>query len=153
VTLLGAEGRLGSAVKGRPHVAAAWEFLLWLSGPRWSERAAGSSRGTTLFRASHLRSPGAWVDQMRPTAARSYARTLQASLTQRPVMLAPRLPGADRYLAALDRAVRAAVSGEHPPRAALKAAADEWRQITRELGLASQKRAYHASLGLPAGVE
>lgn len=153
VTLLGADGRLGSAVRGRPHVAAAWEFLLWLSGPRWSCRAAGSSVGTTLFRGSHVRSPGAWVDEMRPTAARSYAITLEAGLTRRPVMLAPRLPGADRYLSALDRAVRAVIGGEQKPRQALRTAADEWRKITAELGLANQKRAYRASLGLPVGVE
>lgn len=153
VTLLGAEGRLGSAVKGRAHATAAWEFLLWLSGPRWSERAAASSAGTTLFRGSHLRSPGGWVDEMRPAAARSYAQALEASLTLRPVMLAPRLPGAERYLAALDRAVRAVVNGEQKPRAALRTTADQWRQITQELGLAAQKRAYHASLGLPPGVE
>ncbi len=153
VTLLGADGRLGSAVRGRPHAAAAWEFLLWLSGPRWSGRAAGSSAGTTLFRGSHVRSPGAWVDEMRPAAARSFALTVEASLTRRPVMLAPRLPGADRYLAVLDRAVRAVIGGEQKPRQALRAAADEWRKITAELGPASQKRAYHASLGLPVGVE
>lgn len=153
VTLLGADGRLGSAVRGRPHTAAAWELLLWLSGPRWSTRVAGSSAGTTLFRGSHVRSPGAWVDEMRPTAARSYALTVEVSLTQRPVMFAPRLPGADRYLAALDRAVRAVVGGEQKARQALRAAAEEWRKITAELGPVKQKRAYHASLGLPAGVE
>lgn len=148
VTLLGAEGRLGSAIKGRPHSQAAWEFLLWLSGPRWSERVSTSSAAATLFREAHLRSPGPWIDELRPTAARSYAHVLQQSLTQRPVLLAPRLPGADRYLAALDRAVRAVVIGERKPREALRATAEEWKQITAELDIARQKRAYHASLGL-----
>ena len=59
-----------------------------------------------------------------------------------------RIPGREKYLAALDQAVAAAVRGDQSPAAALAEAARQWHEITKELGLENQKAAYLQSLGL-----
>ena len=59
-----------------------------------------------------------------------------------------RIPAADQYVAALDDAVQKALAGEQTPAAALAEAAGQWQVITQKLGLAAQKKAYAASLGL-----
>ena len=51
----------------------------------------------------------------------------------------------EEYLAALDKAVRAAVSGKEKPQAALDAAAAQWRTITEKLGVAGQRTACERS--------
>ncbi len=60
----------------------------------------------------------------------------------------PRLPGADRYLRALDDAVRQALAGKATSAEALEAAAAQFRTITAELGVDRQRKAYQQSLGL-----
>jgi hypothetical protein len=48
----------------------------------------------------------------------------------------------------LDAAVHRAVRGELTPDEALGEAAQTWKEITAELGLAQQREAYWSSLGL-----
>jgi hypothetical protein len=58
-----------------------------------------------------------------------------------------RLPGSPRYLDALDRAVQRAIVEGQEPQASLRQAADEWRMITGEIGVAAQRAALSRSLG------
>ena len=85
---------------------------------------------------------------MPAAVARQYAEQTAATLSRRQFLAAFRLPGRDEYLAALDEAVQAAVRGRQKPDAALKAAAEKWREINRRLGVEQQKAAYLHSLGL-----
>lgn len=148
VTLLGVAGRLGSVVRDTPHHDAALQLLLSLSGAEWSERVLAASPATTLFRQQHVKKPRAWVEpQADAKAAARYAAVVSDSLGRADYVLALRLPGRERYLAALDQAVAAALSGEATAKESLSAAAERWQTITAELGVVQQRAAYEASLG------
>ena len=73
---------------------------------------------------------------------------MQASLSEHEILHAPRIPGRERYLAALDEAVQRALAGEAAPQTALDEAARRWREITAELGVDSQRNAYRRCLGM-----
>ncbi len=149
VPFLGVAGRMGVVRAGGEHADAAFELLLWLTEPRWCSQVLAASPSTTLFRRSQIAAPQAWVESGVPAAvARQYAEQTAATLSRRQFLAAFRLPGRDEYLAALDEAVQAAVRGRQKPDAALKAAAEKWREINRRLGVEQQKAAYLHSLGL-----
>jgi hypothetical protein len=58
-----------------------------------------------------------------------------------------RIPGRQRYLDVLDNAVHEAIAGNTPPADCLNAAAEQWREITSELGIEAQRDAHWRSLG------
>ena len=149
VTLVGASGRLGSVMKTSSQPEAAFKLLGWLSGPQWSERVSTATGQATLFRRSQLKSAQQWVDsRIDAPAAIEYAETVEQALGSADFFGAPRLAGRERYLAALDEAVRVVLAGEATSQAALDAAADEWRMVTADLGLDDERAAYRRSLGL-----
>jgi multiple sugar transport system substrate-binding protein len=149
VTLVGASGRLGSVMKSSSQPDVAFKLLGWLSGPQWSERVSTATGEATLFRRSQVKSARQWADpRIAAPAAVGYAEAVEQALGSADFFGAPRIAGRERYLAALDEAVRSAVSGNATSQAALAAAAEEWRKITAELGLDEQRAAYRRSLGL-----
>lgn len=149
VTLVGAAGRLGVVSASTSQFDAAVQLLVWLASPAKSARTLTATTQTTLFRQSQTGSPLDWVPPGIPEQlASAYVEAVQQSMSGESVLYAPRIPGAHRYLAALDRVVTAALAGEMEPQAALDAAAGEWRSITAELGIESQQRAYKRCLGL-----
>jgi multiple sugar transport system substrate-binding protein len=154
VPLLATAGRLGLVSAASQHPEAALELLYWLStGP--PDRALGSaSSKTTLFATSQMEFPRPWVESPASamTAAR-YAALTQETLSRQTWLFAMRLPGHDRYLGALDEAVRQAIAGEKTPEAALQAAAEAWRAITEELGVEAQRTAYLHGLDLEPATE
>jgi hypothetical protein len=123
-------------------------LLAWLASRKWSDRTSGTSAAAAPFRASQLRSAQAWARDMRAAEVAEYASVVAESLSTTDCLVAPRIPDAERYLIALDDAVRASVRGETEPHLALEAAADRWRAITKELGVERQRAAYRRSLGL-----
>ncbi len=151
VPLLGIAGRMGVVAAGAKHPEAALQLLVWLSGRQWSPQVCAASPATTLFRRGHLKSPQQWTEApVSPAAAAQYAALTEKTLTRSDYLFALRVPARGEYLAALDKAVRAAVRGEATPAAALKNAAARWTEITRRLGLPQQRAAYRQSLGLRA---
>ncbi len=149
VPLLGVAGRMGVVSAASEHTDAAFELLLWLTDPQWSSQVFAASPSTTLFRSGQVASPKAWVESnVSATAGRQYAEQTEETLARRQFLASLRLPGRADYLAALDEAVQAAVRGRQKPAEALKAAAEEWRAISKRLGVERQKAAYLHSLGL-----
>jgi multiple sugar transport system substrate-binding protein len=148
VPLVGITGRVGSVSTKSTQQAAALQLLAWLASRKWSERIDTASTATTLFRTSQVATAEAWSRGLRAPEAKRYASAVAASLAAPECLIVPRIAGADRYLAALDGAVRQALTGQQTPEAALVKAADEWRGITAELGLDRQRDAYQRSLGL-----
>lgn len=148
VTLLGVAGRLGSVVKGSARASTAASLLVRLSSSEWSRDVSPHSPATTLYRTSQLPGVKAWVgESFSADAATAYAELVQQCFRRQLSLDSVRLPGRSRYLAALDKAVHAALRGERPAPDCLTAAADEWRKITQELGIENQRRAYWRSLG------
>ncbi len=90
-----------------------------------------------------------WVDPLTDSqAAAEFATAVRDALSEQASLAVPRIPGQDRYMAALDEAVAAALAGSTTPEAALQEAAARWQSITAELGLDAQRKAYRNSLGL-----
>ncbi len=149
VPLLAVAGRLGSIAKDSSSGEAAGQLLAWLSGPKWGPRVSTTSTDVTLYRESQLAAPSEWVDvPVEEPAALQYAESVKQALSREETLMALRIPGRDRYLAALNAAVRQAVAGEASSQEALDRAAEEWGKITAELGVDAQRAAYHRDLGL-----
>lgn len=149
VPLLGTSGRVGMVTTASQWPDTSLQLLLWLTDKKWSAQVCSQSMNTTLFRGSHVGTASGWVESPMPEgAAQQYGEAVATSLEGRQGLLALGIPGRPRYLAALDAAVRAAVKKEKSPQEALEGVAEQWKQITEELGVEKQKAAYRASLGL-----
>ncbi|HXT60733.1 MAG TPA: extracellular solute-binding protein [Pirellulales bacterium] len=149
VPLLGVSGRLGSIARQSAHAEAAGQLLAWLSGPKWGPRVSTASQATTLYRESHLAAPGEWLSApVEEAAALQYAETVKRAMSHEESLMALRIPGRERYLAALDQAVRKVVAGEAESQGALDEAAAAWSKITAKLGPEAQGAAYRRDLGL-----
>jgi multiple sugar transport system substrate-binding protein len=149
IPVLGTAGRLASVVNNarRPREVAG--ILALLSGREWSSRISPLSPATTLFRKSHLKNPDLWTDEGLPReASQRYGEVALASQSHPTFMSCLRIPGWQRYLAALDQAVLQACAGTKSSADALAGAREAWQAITEELGVESQKSAYTRSLGL-----
>jgi multiple sugar transport system substrate-binding protein len=148
VPSLSIAGRLGVVGKDSPHVDAAFQLLLWLSNSQVGPQVSAASLATTLFRQSNLTLPGLWIEKPAAAAAAKYADAAEAAFRHEQWLGALRIPGRPEYLAALDEAVAAAVSGKQKPKDALTDAAAKWQKITARLGVERQRTAYRHSLGL-----
>lgn len=149
VPLLVTTGRLGSITRWGKRSAAAQTLLTWLGSTEAGEELGATSSETTLFRRSQSEAAQRWVDaRLSATAGQQYADVV--ARTQRGIawLSAPRIPGRNRYLAALDLAVQQVIRGEASSADALAEAARTWEAITTELGRDAQRDAYRQSLGL-----
>lgn len=149
VPLLGIAGRIGSVSRHSKQRRRAFQLLRWLSGRQWSGVIASGSRVTTLFRHSQRAEPTLWGDKNgRAEVANQYVDAVVQALSRKNSLTTVRIPGHDRYMAALDRAVHRAMAGETSSRVALEEAAAAWREITSQFGLDAQRQAYRRSLGV-----
>ena len=152
VPLLGTAGRLGSIGGEANYSQDALRLLAWLSSHEWGPKVgavSSASAATTLYRTSQIAKPDAWLDAgTSAVAAEQYATSVRNALSRQAYLFVPRIPGHDRYMAALDNAVIEAVSGRLKPHEALAGAASQWQKIVAELGTAAERKAYRQSLGI-----
>jgi len=149
VPLLGTSGRVGSVLRRSRRERDAWNLLVLLSGAEWGLEISPSSRHTSIARPTQATSVGKWLDgRLGPEAIESYSRVVTASQSRRASLFVPRLPGHDRYMQALDTAVRTTLAGDVTAESALQTASLRWNEITDEMGRDRQARAYQRSLGL-----
>ena len=125
----------------------------WHSGaadrPGMERLRSPESPSTTLFRQSQVNAPQVWTDEaLTLEASRQYTELVATTQSQPRRLSSIRIPGWQRYMAALDQAVQAAHTGTQTPQQALTETAEAWSAITEELGLDSQREAYTRSLGL-----
>ena len=148
VTLLGVSGRLGSVTSESRQAPDALRMLSWLNG-QLSDQICPESKHTTLFRDSHLERANLWVDsQLDEKAAAHYGEVVQQALSRSGWLCSVRIPGRDRYRAALDTAVNAVLEGAATSEEALTTAAQSWEEITESFGRDAQREAYMRSIGL-----
>ncbi len=148
VPLVACAGRLAAVTRSGRRSSSATTMLLWLGGVELGNTVAPTSSATTLFRASQINSSRRWVNpEVGDRAARQYGDLVRDTQTQSVWLTSVRIPGRQRYLAALDAAVQRALAGESA-QLALSAAASTWQQITAELGRDQQQSAYSRSIGL-----
>lgn len=79
-----------------------------------------------------------------------YDALVRARLAGGQIRPSLRLPGAERYLAALDQEVRRAIGKEREAAEALREAAQQWEAITDAMGRRKQVRAWRQSQGMRA---
>ncbi len=147
VPLLGCSGRIVAAGRTCQWPNAAMQLALWLSSEQ-AQNVAAASRWTTLYRSGQARKASNWVEKPAAGAATRYAEVTEQTLNRLVTLPALRIAGREEYLAALDTAVRQAVTGEKPAREALRRAAEQWNKITDRLDRERQRRAYRREVGL-----
>jgi hypothetical protein len=147
VTLAAVAGRLGSVTRECREPLVAANLLLWVTG-KLSTDICPESKAGTLFRESHLPQASRWLDrQLDEFAAKGYAEAVRDAQNRTAWVASVRIPGRMQYLAALDQAVRDAMSGTDSAEA-LKKAGAAWDKITETAGRAAQREAYMRSIGL-----
>ena len=101
-----------------------------------------ASAATTLYRRSQIARPEPWLDPQtdQQAAAGNMRRPCATRSAVQAYLFVPRIPGDEKYLAALDAAVHEAVRGEKSPADALSRRPSQWSKITDELGLDAQRK-------------
>jgi multiple sugar transport system substrate-binding protein len=149
VPLIGFAGRMGAVTKESRDASQAMTLLSFASSTETSVRCAAASNHSTLFRESQLAQLQQWVGPpFSAEEAGQYAQTLREIFASSNCLTTLRIPGRQRYMAALDQAVRRVLEGAEAPGAALSAVATQWQEITDSIGREAQRRAYAQSIGL-----
>ncbi|MDR1958246.1 MAG: extracellular solute-binding protein [Planctomycetaceae bacterium] len=125
------------------------DLLLWLSGEEWGTDVLASSSSVGISRKSQLHRPTSWTEkQMSPKTVSQYVTVLTKQMNGSEVLVVPSLPGQEKYMQILDENVRQTLEGKWSPQEALDAVAREWKTVTEEYGLESQKKIYRQCCGL-----
>lgn len=139
VDTIGFGGFIGSVAATTEAEESSWELLSWLGSKQIGLLVMPESPSAGPFRASHLGDPSVWAgERISEGVADQYSEVIAANHERTQAMIFPRIPGHQRYLAALDNAVRDCVAGEKTAEEALQFAAQEWDKITDELGRKAQ---------------
>lgn len=147
VPLTAAAGQLGCVRTAAAQPEAAWAFLTALRREDWGREARRASRTGGLLPGDAAGADRALSALERPSAA-EFTAALEGAFDRTQWLDALRIPGRERYLAALDRAVRRCRREGITATAALAEASATWREITAELGIDAQRQAYRRSIGL-----
>lgn len=150
VSLIGFSGRLGAIGRKARSERASANLLVWLAGVEWSHEIVSASAATMPARGAPTASVARWLP---PWAAEQawvpdFTAALAETMRNPAFLAAPRVAGADAYLAALDEAVARVVRHEMASAESLGEAARQWQAITDRLGREPQRAAYRAGLGL-----
>jgi ABC-type glycerol-3-phosphate transport system substrate-binding protein len=149
VPLTGSTGMLASALTGTDQQRNAIEVLSWMTDKQMSSVISVESPQTGLSRKVHLANPEQWLGPLPgPENATRFADYLNELDGGRRMLIALRIPAADRYLQALDEAVRQSVVDDANVVESLATAASRWSEIVSDEGPEAQKAAYRESSGL-----
>ena len=130
---------MASRIAGTRHEDTATNFIKWVSDKRIILKTAGQSDLTGPVRASHLGDLSGWTGETVPLEVLDqYAEVIRGVHERNLMVVFPRIPGSDRYYAAFDQGVRAALTGEKTPEVAMSDVAKEWNQITDSAGRRKQ---------------
>ncbi len=128
---------------------AAWDFISYLTSPEVSGVATVTGgTGVNPYRLSHTTNLERWSSIFSEREAQEYLGAQQASVTADNVALDMRLPAYFSYTEILEIELSKALSGDVTPQEALDTVAEEWNELTDDLGREEQLAAYRASMGL-----
>lgn len=148
-TLVASSGRLIAVSATTRNAATAFRYAAWLVSPENSRLVSTASDNVANCRGSLARSPDPWRATDDRDLGRQFAEVQAAALRLPRFLLAPRLPGAEKYLAVLGKHVREALGGRSAAEA-LQQAADEWEAINHAKSWDEQKTAYARSINAAA---
>jgi hypothetical protein len=148
VLVLGFGDRMASVTTSTRNAASAFKLLAWLASADVSSQLARAEIGSQPARKS-LSSNAAWYGAGLTEAERvAIGKNLQAALEGSDVLIVPRIPGVDEYLAALDEAAKHAALDDVKPEEAFRQAAGQWERITDARGREAQRQAYMKHLNV-----
>ncbi len=146
-TLLASSGRLIAVTTATRNAATAFRYAAWLVSPANSRLLSTASASVANPRGSFAREADNWLAGGDQALGRGIAEALAKSLREERYMLAPRIPGEDRYLESLGKAIRQTLMNRKSASKALAECALDWDEITAELGPNEQNEAYLRSIG------
>ncbi|MBX3062693.1 MAG: extracellular solute-binding protein [Anaerolineae bacterium] len=130
---------------------AAYAFFSYLNQPAQSniDVTIGKS-GYNPYRLSQFSDLDAWVKAgFSETAAKNYLGAIEGSLSSPNMVLDLSIPSTNRYLqVTLDTVVSQYLAGEFTAEEAAKEIANQWNEISDEVGRDAQFQAYLGSLGI-----
>jgi hypothetical protein len=148
IPVLGDNDRLAAVTSSSRNAASAFKLLAWLAQPDTESQFARVG-GQWLPPRRSIATTSAWYDpSLSATQRAEQGKLVDVVLSGERSLVIPRIPDIDDYLAALDDAVKSALSDKMPPAAALQTAAQRWEQITDRMGRDKQRAAYLAHLGI-----
>jgi len=151
VPFVGRGGTIAAVPKSAAHALGGRQLLLALTGREWGPELSAANPAAVWTRpVTPTRAEQDLPDLEESTTRAAYVETIEATWQRQTALTFPRILGRERYLAALDEAVRAAVQGHKTPARALSDCAAVWRTLTAEYGLDAQLAAYRLDLGLSA---
>jgi multiple sugar transport system substrate-binding protein len=132
------------------NVDAAWAWIKYHASPPVSAiDVASPNSGFQPWRTSHSTNLQPWVEAgWTESEAGLYVENILAVTNHPNAVFDPRVPGADRYNQTLELNLQRALLGEADPQTAMDDCADEFNNITDELGREDQVAAYRAHLGM-----
>jgi ABC-type glycerol-3-phosphate transport system substrate-binding protein len=137
------------AVSAQSHNAAsAFKLLEWLASADISSQLASTDKRLTPARPSLASSPKWHGSELTAGERKARAAVAEELLSQQRVLIVPRIPGIDEYMAALDDAVNSVVKEGASSDDALAKTAARWDEITEARGRDPQRAAYLKHLGL-----
>lgn len=146
--LIGFEGFMIGVTKDSPNERTAWRFATWLTSKPIGLETMVELEAAGPFRASYLGDISRWTgESISYDVANEYADVITANHERALTLRFPRLPGQERYLEALDQAVRSAVAGKTTPEAALATVSQQWEAITESFGRDQQRSALRKETG------
>ena len=148
VPLMGISGRCASIGRRTPDIERAYEFVLWLADSENGLRTTRRSRDTTIARFSQIGSLSAFLPPAFARSADVLSDVIVADQSRDLTLSVVRVPGHDRYMASLDIAIRESLRSPRSSKEILMGVAEQWVEITDEIGRKKQIAAYAESLGI-----
>jgi multiple sugar transport system substrate-binding protein len=126
---------------------AAWDLAAHLGGKDISLWTACYPSGFQPYRTSHF-DVADWVATGYPEDfAAAYLKSEADSYNHPNAAIEPRIPGIFQYYVAAEEELAKAFAGEKSAQEALDTVAQQWEQITDQLGRENQTKLYQAALG------
>ena len=139
VPVLGFADPLIAVSSGSRNGASAFKLIAWLASPDVSPQLVADNKLLQSARRSAASpSSGATI----PAGEQVEGRRATDLSAADQCLLVPRIPGVDKYIAALDEDVKTPPVDQAAAEAALKKVADEWEEITDAHGREAQRQAY-----------
>jgi hypothetical protein len=148
IPVLGFADRLLGVTTSSRNGASAFKLAAWLASAETSTQLDLAGARLQPVRRS-LAAAAAWHDPRQSANERGEAaETLETALNAERCLLAPRIPGVDDYMVALDEAAKTPPADKAAAEGALQKVAARWEQITDAHGREAQRRAYLKHLNI-----
>ena len=142
-------GRIASITSNARRLKTAQRFVAWLMTADANREFSAEFPDTLFTQTAQLSSPFAWVNEQLPReAAQQMADVLRSDHEHSLVLYNLRIPDRASYLRILSDAIRAALSGQSTPQAALDSAAQQWDALTDKISRDRQRKFFQDSVRL-----